>query len=136
VRRVAAGGGRAVEMTEEKNPPKTKSGDFSLPWKAQKTKARFPHSHRPGYGCYTFSESNPRKELPPPPSRLFPRLILRLEKTARPAKARVKSHVCHKSSPERRKEKWSLQRTEEKKEVKAFLHASYPTGRSTRSSRA
>ena len=47
--RLPAGG--PWKMTEEKNPPNTKSGDFSLPWKAQKTKARFPHSHRPGYGC-------------------------------------------------------------------------------------
>src|ERR1019366_8901187 len=63
VRRVAAGGGRAVEMTEEKNPPKTKSGDFSLPWKAQKTKTRFPHSHRPGYDCQIGSESKPERSF-------------------------------------------------------------------------
>src|ERR1035437_4593990 len=31
--------------------PNPKSGDFSLPWKTQKTKTRFPHSHRPGYDC-------------------------------------------------------------------------------------
>ena len=47
--------------------PSGKSGDFSLPWKAPTTKTRFPHSHRPG-DCYTFSESNPERSFPPPPS--------------------------------------------------------------------
>lgn len=45
---IAAARERAVEMTEENNPPTPRAGDYSLPWKAQTTKARFPHSHRPG----------------------------------------------------------------------------------------
>jgi hypothetical protein len=31
--------------------PQKQNRDFSVPWKAQTTTARFPHSHRPGYGC-------------------------------------------------------------------------------------
>jgi hypothetical protein len=48
VRAIAVARGRAVEMTEENNPPTPRAGDYSLPWKAQTAKARFPHSHRPG----------------------------------------------------------------------------------------
>src|SRR5208337_833927 len=48
VRAIARARGWAVEMTEENNPPNPRTGDYSLPWKAQTAKARFPHSHRPG----------------------------------------------------------------------------------------
>src|SRR6266700_3386905 len=56
-RRNAASSRRCAEPWEgrgndgSEKSPNPKSGDFSLPWKAQNPKPRFPHSHRPGYGC-------------------------------------------------------------------------------------
>jgi hypothetical protein len=51
-----------MEMTEEKSPPTPERG-FFYSWESAKPK-----------GCF------PQKELPPPPSRLFSRLILGWER--------------------------------------------------------
>ena len=50
LRAAAATHGRAVEMTEDKNPQPQERGFFSSLESAKK-KTRFPHSHRPGYDC-------------------------------------------------------------------------------------
>src|SRR5208337_2348502 len=61
------------------------SRDFSLPWKAQKNKGALPTFPPPRLRLLDWFRIQTGKELPPPPSRLFPRLILRLEKTLTPS---------------------------------------------------
>src|SRR5208337_1878911 len=67
------------------------SRDFSLPWKAQKNKGALPTFPPPRLRLLDWFRIQTGKELPPPPSRLFPRLILRLEKTLRDALVRCPS---------------------------------------------
>lgn len=61
--------------------PKGKSGDFPLPWKAQRS--ALPTFPPPRRLLHSLRKPNPERSFPPPLFRLPFRLILRLEKTGK-----------------------------------------------------